>query len=738
MLEEFTDKISQNILQEPVTPPLSPIYRPQGTHESETPDLAFDVPILSDPQSLTDVDLCNLEGTIFKEDVPTPIRNQPSEQDVASIDRAMRSEPTFLLDEQRSLKLELAVSDYDSLTTNEDLKRYGIFKVEEPLTPPMPVSIPKSVHFNEILEEMPVSSSSTLESDLNFILPLNLAFQKAAKSVTQEIEQETLLAADAIGRVEVPIVDFSISNPPWKIFQNTENHTIWSVQKSIIKTVSEPGFSVWLGQKNSESRLKWNPFPPNIAQMVFNEEHFADDSTWKLLLKAYEDEKIFDTSNLTWKTLFPKILRDDGDDEIEKVSFLGANSHDPSILATQRKIHMGLADNELITISAKKCSELPCARVVKTVVMLPWESDLATTARAASTYAPRKVVDCQAEFGLLMGETFSTENALDSFLALRGVKKQKLSNSEFKKFTKPDQTQLQTRKAEDQDDPIEYARKHCSPGRSINALPCPKPCVSTIPINVIVSSSLLKNRFWVKHLESHISGIKLIERDFAAYNTLSWLPKSVSRSPVSSSLDSEADIIVSSTTGIIFTTLQKIKQKSLPGHKAKPPSRERLMKVSRRYEKLIVLISDGSVDDCPTSLGANDCSALAEFMGFAAGLDSTTIIRFVAGGQNILLRWLNHSIIKYAAVDTKLLEEETHWELFLRRAGMNAFAAQCIGAAVKVPMGGIELQGQQFASHSGLAQFVNMTREQRINKFQDICGKTTLERVSDYLDAKWD
>jgi hypothetical protein len=215
------------------------------------------------------------------------------------------------------------------------------------------------------------------------------------------------------------------------------------------------------------------------------------------------------------------------------------------------------------------------------------------------------------------------------------------------------------------------------------------------------------------------------------------MPGSVTRSPVKSPLDSEADIIVSPSIGIVITTLQKIKQKPLPGQKTKAAIRERLEQVSTRYEKLVIYVSEGRADETTNGLDANDCAAYGSFAGFALGLNSSIIVQFVGGGEGALSKWLASTIAQNRVTgESSLLEEETHWELFLRRAGMNAFAAQAIMAELKEP-DGVNALSPSKAGLFGLPAFVDMALEQRITRFGPLCGRGLIERVSTVIDADW-
>ena len=125
------------------------------------------------------------------------------------------------------------------------------------------------------------------------------------------------------------------------------------------------------------------------------------------------------------------------------------------------------------------------------------------------------------------------------------------------------------------------------------------------------------------------------------------------------------------------------------------------------------------------------------FIGFALGLNSATTVQFVGGGEEMLSKWLAGTITQNQVIgDSAPIEEETHWELFLRRAGMNAFAAQAILADLKEPEG-VDPRSPSKAGLFGLTAFVEMGVEQRITRFGPLCGRGLIERASAVIDADW-
>ncbi|KAJ4289464.1 hypothetical protein N0V88_006945 [Collariella sp. IMI 366227] len=89
----------------------------------------------------------------------------------------------------------------------------------------------------------------------------------------------------------------------------------------------------------------------------------------------------------------------------------------------------------------------------------------------------------------------------------------------------------------------------------------------------------------------------------------------------------EADLVVSPATGVLLTTMIKIRQRAIPGQTAGNPQgsggnfRHVLENVAVRHERLVVLVSEGNThSETASPLSQADAKALAELQGFAAGL----------------------------------------------------------------------------------------------------------------------
>src|SRR5262245_27632049 len=110
-------------------------------YEPSLSDPTFQVPILSDPDSLTSFDLSNLEKNIFSHDVPTTIRNGPAD-DQDAVEESEADETASMRDSHCHDDSVFPPASL-TITTEQPMTRES-FKIEGPLTPPIPVPVAKS------------------------------------------------------------------------------------------------------------------------------------------------------------------------------------------------------------------------------------------------------------------------------------------------------------------------------------------------------------------------------------------------------------------------------------------------------------------------------------------------------------------------------------------------------------------------------------------------------------------
>lgn len=284
-----------------------------------------------------------------------------------------------------------------------------------------------------------------------------------------------------------------------------------------------------------------------------------------------------------------------------------------------------------------------------------------------------------------------------------------------------------------------------------SALSTPQTQKITSSRTIIVSSRLLKShRQLTQNLETRPDPpLVIIYRDFEINNNP----------------DATPDIIITPTIAAILTSLQATTQRSLPGQgSTRSQVFDRMHHLSRAYEKLFVLITLPAMDSSPLQSPAT-CAQISTLYALCASFsqqDSLVqpiiipsppsikpILPLAAGSKFTdppLYQWTHAMICKHALDPTSapnlnlnLLAEETLWELFLCKAGLNPFAAQVVLGRLKKPQETAVPQKQEKEKTDcwGLRAFVQMGRGERLRMFADVVGRDQIERVSDVLDAPW-
>lgn len=238
--------------------------------------------------------------------------------------------------------------------------------------------------------------------------------------------------------------------------------------------------------------------------------------------------------------------------------------------------------------------------------------------------------------------------------------------------------------------------------------------------------------------------------------------------------DAKPDIIIAPATAAILITLQMTTQRSLPGQgHSHPAIFNRILRLSQFYERVLVITTLPSADISPLSLPVtcSHISILTSFCASLSGPQSDSVVQAILvpipappsiiateiknTPADPLFTWTHALILKHTLdpISTShstsphgpiLLPEETLWELFLCRAGMNPYAAQMVLGMLKKPENTHHPDGQQQQQKGdqkstpwGLRAFVQMSRDKRAWLFGSVVGTRAVERVSDVLDMAW-
>ncbi|KAL2847690.1 hypothetical protein BJX68DRAFT_268081 [Aspergillus pseudodeflectus] len=310
---------------------------------------------------------------------------------------------------------------------------------------------------------------------------------------------------------------------------------------------------------------------------------------------------------------------------------------------------------------------------------------------------------------------------------------------------------------------------------------------------LFISTALLKTHLKVlQHIEQKERPPKVIYRDYAPvptpknqqkYRSIQFTSHSQPQYQRSALYPppEEADIVLSAKTGIMLTTTQAAMQQYLPGHKptsiplncpksVNSPLRERIFRLSSRYEQLYIFLSHGAKQSKSPKLRALGLqisadkyllSSLTTLTAFCTSLSkhATIVPLIVPSDPEKIAGWILGFAHKYACqlppprshsqytnaftpVNPKPQLElwlgdvkESVWELFLRRMGLNPFAAQVILAILRRENEADNSTHENRASC--LSRFVEMSSEERKALFWGLLGGSVLGRVESIIEKDW-
>lgn len=299
-------------------------------------------------------------------------------------------------------------------------------------------------------------------------------------------------------------------------------------------------------------------------------------------------------------------------------------------------------------------------------------------------------------------------------------------------------------------------------------------------IILFLSSALLKTHVQVvKFLETMENPPALIYRD---YGDPEETDAKANTSSPGQTTPLDADIIISPNRGIVLTTSQAAMQLYLPGHRPSSavgritsidsPLRERIFVLAPRYEQLYIFVShnmdQGEGSGHKPTADRRTLSALTSLTAFcnSASTHATITPVFVPSTPEIIGEWVVSLAQKHALTGPRFrtannrttglrivpsaltVEKASNWELFLRQAGMNPFAAlTTLSIMRKAEREDLESAGQitdEFVYKfdrkrrvRSLSNFMEMSRERRKELLEGIVGGRVLSRVEELVEQDW-
>ncbi|PTB76294.1 hypothetical protein M440DRAFT_1377260 [Trichoderma longibrachiatum ATCC 18648] len=519
----------------------------------------------------------------------------------------------------------------------------------------------------------------------------------------QLVNQERFHPVDSMCRIPAPLLNFDIPPPEWAIGHLTAKMHFTFLRRSISGPFELPQMP---RDPRSEITLRWAFLPTQKGSTALKDELSISDNLLAKYLSAEETPHLSSRDFVSVQQGL-QVFRLQDEEEIEETS-----------------LEDDEADEEPPTNTQEAQSLTAMSSVHDNVPNNP-ESRLSTNLNPP---VRRKLDDDALRLLPKLYDTSATSILLHNFMELRGIKRPRL-NTQPPAASQP-RGVLSSKLAKGPPDGNNPEAILSEVTEQMPPAPAPQFELPSEKASIIISVDL--PRQILRRIESSWTPEKLIDVDHSRHNIQNWRPGASRPEEVTSPLSFEADISLSPSTGIITTNILKVRQRPLPGSQLLPPLRERIQKVSQKYETLIVLVSESNPQgEVMATLAPSDTAAYADFVSFAMALGGDVNVQFVPGATDTMGSWVLAYLCRQSsqcvALSRFLSSEETPWELLLRRAGMNVFAAKVLSRTL------FEQAGQ-----SGLAAFLNMPGRERVTRYGALLGgEKLLLMTGKILDRTW-
>ncbi|KAJ4301672.1 hypothetical protein N0V90_003765 [Kalmusia sp. IMI 367209] len=754
----------KNTAIRPLTPPLLPLTPPMTPYIPSSPGDRLE--LISEDSDSTAAEAKALEEKITSADALVRYDSNSSEIMQFDMIKTGKYEPS--LDEVKSPSSKRKAAD---------------LKVEGPLTPVMfsesSAKKLKTVAFAEMLVEyMPANHTPELPSSygrVNDILSpeddydtFQEVFEPYADDANWEVENEKLSEADTTKRVDVPKVDFRLPIAPWDEFARN----VADINIHMTEVDAQARFLLWTKRNHMKSVITWHGISELERKLPL--APFSTQSVQTTIEQKLEEEKLHGTELVTkmlaevtvgdiatcysdmWKRDGLRVLENDEEEDVLETADL-KDCKDIDSLIRKRKIELEAVVEDRQPLrrasiqEAATAHEHPDSRH-EILESRHWRHALpvrraniasrpvgAQSKKQTSIPVRSKIDEApDRDKSLMFGGKFSATSALDNFMALHrlSVKPKEAAKEQAapSRASMPSLISPIRPVVQSHNDTTATSKPGIQVRPEVARQPLDLPPLPehTPPCSFIISSALLQQRNLSRQIERLYPDAVFVSRDFDSPNAVC----------------KEADLLLSPSTGLILTTLQQLKQRALPGHPDRSPIKDRMMELQLRYERLVVVISEGLKEhgsDRPVD--PRDQEAIAEYERFTTQIGGEVLLRYVPGGEQALVRSIVVEMVNFGLPhgskdigDIKLLTDQTTWEIFLCRAGFNTFAAQVILALLKDPVDWPlpSHQVSEVLSTCGLQTFLLMSAEQRVQNFQAILGGSRiLKSVNALLDQEW-
>jgi hypothetical protein len=515
-------------------------------------------------------------------------------------------------------------------------------KVEGPLTPPILSDSPskklKSVSFSQMLQEFIPKASwggDASDGDFNSERSFDEFFddiEPLVKELERKVESEQLTIKDTIARPKIPDMDFTLPVAPWDQYSHKRNGRHRSGETELlaqavflrhVKNNDLKAARTWHGLSAIEMSLPWSIFTTTENPKVSLEESLHGETEFNKIINDFNTGPIATSEEQLWKKEGIRILDiEDEEEELEPAEAQGCDDVDGWV--RKRKSNMDADDAERLPKRVGIHQSALDNPVRDIILQVP-------ASGSKPVRAPK-----EPDTALMFGGSFAS-TALQKFMETRGRKVQTIDAQKGSLHPTDLATTGVTQKTLAH--PAEVQYPGAGDSRIVNSAGVqalhPVQTLFPIPSNVppcsfIVSMRLLQQHSLVRKLEQLYPAAELVYRD---YN----LPHSAAY---------EADIILSPSTGLILVSLQQLKQRALPGQPDRSPVKERMKALHLRYERLVVMVSQGLRGDMEQHESGRpedprDKEALSLFEGLAAKLEGEVLIKYIRGSEQALV----HSVV---------------------------------------------------------------------------------------------
>ena len=588
-----------------------------------------------------------------------------------------------------------------------------------------------------LTESLPDLAPSTPALESNAQGSVKTSFVQDFSPVTVKakaaLEQEQPQNVHTISQVNVPNLDFARPNTP------RDNNALEGEAKTNLDPCSENldrlrSLNVrkynWPLDDNVEWELQWKAFPSALAREGMQES--VDDNG--SAAEFSKQPECADSETLIWKPGHLRFLDqgvESGEKELEEGN--PQEGEDLETLLRKRKLEMYDQDEDLSPPPRPRSGSSTSGRSHNGRALKAADSTSSSKGRKERHHSGNQREDP-------LSSTFSTLDAVGIFMGVRkGIfeapKDIARANAPLIQpiGQQPDQTHRTAPDNHLQQDAADGPR----PSLPAPFTPSPQIRLPKGSRNFIFSAGFLSNRKLARQVLALYPSAEIIERDWTMHSSgpnSSHLSTTNAIPASANSLSKEADIDLSPGVGLIWTTIQKTKQRSLPGQASHSALRDRVVSTARRYERLVVIVSQGLSDHDagPIQLDQSDCDALVGFISFCSNLQDYIELVVIPNGNNKLAEWIASMMAKHSTPpwEAPIRLEETQSERFLREAGMNAFAAQAILSRFE------PLDASPRNPDYSLSVFVKMSLQEKLREFKTYFGGSKLlNRVNQVLDS---